>query len=80
MHVSLALFSYNGTVTSKESLIILLSSGMKFTEEREVDANLKNNTNQCHLCPQVYIVKADFRQDVQFRFLANNDHRRQMPC
>lgn len=53
MHVSLAQLSHNGRVTSKESLIIRLSSGMKFTEEREVDANLKNDTNQCHLCPEV---------------------------
>ena len=51
MHVSLAQFSYNGTVPSKKIPYILLSSGMKFTEEREVDANLKNDTNQCHLCP-----------------------------
>lgn len=62
MHVSLTQISHNGAVTSKESLIIRLSSGMKFTEEREVDANLKNDTNQCHLCPEVYVVKVDFRQ------------------
>lgn len=40
----------NDTRAFKEFFIILLSSGMKFTEEREVNANLRRDTHQCHLC------------------------------
>lgn len=52
-YMVLAQFSQNDTITSKEFLITQLLSGVKFTEEKEVNANLRKDTNQYHLCTGV---------------------------